>query len=131
MIKPLFSLLAVALTIASTPVFANEVGPNVTAAYTRCVNAAASEADQGNCLEGELARQKTNLNAAYAERTRGMDADDLALIQSAQKAWIAFREADCKAQMVKNGSAAGASWLTCMVRLTAARALELEDYGVW
>lgn len=60
-----------------------------------------------------------------------MSAADFRLIERAQKAWIAYRDADCEAQMIKGGSAAGQSWLTCMIRLTADRALEMETYGAY
>lgn len=93
--------------------------------------AASTNVEHGYCLDGELQRQKANLNAAYAERIRGADADFRGRIEKAQRAWIAFRDADCDAQALHGGSGEAASWLTCMVRLTADRAVELERYGAY
>lgn len=110
---------------------ANEVARNVTPAYLRCEAAASSELDSSLCLEGELSRQKANLKAALSLRLSQMDEEGAGLLRSAQEAWTTFLEADCKAQMIRGGSAASQSWLTCMVRLTANRAIEMETYGIW
>lgn len=125
-------IIAVALCAAPGVVAAdNEVGSNVSAAFRRCMAGAATNVDQGHCLEGELQRQKANLNAAYSERLRGADPAFRSRMEMAQRAWVAFRDADCDAQTLHGGSGAAMSYLTCMVRLTASRALELEGYGAF
>ena len=109
----------------------NDVGAHVTRPYRHCHAAAESEAARSECLDAELTRQKANLNAAFQDRSKDMDPEGRRLLDAAQRAWVTFRDADCKAQMIRGGSAAAQSWLTCMVRLTADRAVEMETYGVW
>jgi uncharacterized protein YecT (DUF1311 family) len=110
---------------------ANDEGANVTRAYRQCDAAAKSNVARSVCLEAELTRQKANLNAAFLVRSKDLDPEGLKLLNVAQRAWVTFRDADCKAQMIRGGSAAGLSWLTCMVRLTADRAVEMETYGAY
>lgn len=127
-------LLPVAVFVAllyGTAANAADQDANTTTAFKRCEALARSELDIANCLDAELARQKTILNVAYTARISGEDPKRVAEISKAQKAWVAFRDADCAAQMVHGGSAGPQSWLACMVRLTAARAVEMETYGSW
>lgn len=124
----------VALAICAAPGVAaadNELGSNVSPAFRRCMAAAVSNFDQGHCLEGELQRQKANLDAALKERLRGADPAFRVRVEKAQRAWLAFRDADCDAQTLHEGSGAAMSYLTCMVRLTANRAVEMESYGAF
>lgn len=124
----------VALAVCAAPTVGaadNNVGSNVSAAFRRCMASAAANVDQGYCLEGELQRQKANLNAAYDERLRDANPAFRARVEKAQRAWVAFRDADCDAQTLHGGSGATMSYLTCMVRLTANRAVEMESYGAF
>ncbi len=124
--------IAVALCAAPDVAAAdNDLGSNVSAAFHRCMAGAAANVDQGYCLDGELQRQKANLNAAYNERLRGADPGFRSRLEKAQRAWVAFRDADCDAQTLHGGSGAAMSYLTCMVRLTANRAVEMERYGAF
>lgn len=109
----------------------NDLGSNVSAAFRRCMAGAVANVGQGYCLDGELQRQKANLNAAYNERLRGADPAFRARVEKAQRAWVAFRDAECDAQTLHGGSGAATSYLTCMVRLTANRAVEMERYGAF
>lgn len=105
--------------------------PNVSSAFQRCTSEAESEVEKTACLDAEFTRQKANLEAAYGLRLQQIGAQNASLLRVAEKAWVSFRGADCRAQMIKGGSAATESWLTCMVRLTADRAREMETYGSW
>lgn len=118
-------------TVPGLAVADNDLGSNVSAALRRCMAGAAANVDQGHCLDGELQRQKANLNAAYNERLRGADPAFRLRMEKAQRAWVAFRDADCDAQTLHGGSGAAMSYLTCMVRLTANRAVEMERYGAY
>lgn len=119
------------LTAGPTVRAENTVGPNVSSEYRRCSATAQSSVAEGNCLDEEYARQKANLNRAYRLLMQRQDPKQSDLIESAQKAWLRFRELDCKAQAVKGGSAAYNSHVTCLVRLTANRAREMEGYGAY
>lgn len=110
----------------------NVVGSDVTPAYAACAAAAQDEASKGACLGDELDRQNAALKAAADQHAAGLDADEAAGFAKAQKAWEAFRDADCDAQTVKSGTSGQTqSWQTCMVRLTAARAAEMKGYGAF
>jgi uncharacterized protein YecT (DUF1311 family) len=125
------TLIALALICPVHAGATNDVGAHVTRAYRQCDTAAKSNADRSICLEAELTRQKANLDAAFLVRSNDIDPEGLKLLDAAQQAWVTFRDADCKAQMIRGGSASGLSWLTCLVRLTADRAVEMETYGAW
>jgi uncharacterized protein YecT (DUF1311 family) len=109
----------------------NTVGSYVSPEYRRCSTAARSTVDKGNCLDLEYARQKAKLNRAYELLMRGQDGQQTVLIEKAQQSWLQFRELDCEAQAIKGGSAAYISHITCLIRLTADRAREMDGYGRW
>jgi uncharacterized protein YecT (DUF1311 family) len=109
----------------------NTVGPYVSPEYRRCSAAARVMVDEGDCLDQEYARQKAKLNRAYELLMRGQDEQQTVLFKNAQQSWLRFRELDCEAQAIKGGSAAYNSHITCLIRLTADRAREMDGYGRW
>lgn len=125
--------LAAAVALGAPAQADNAVGALVTPTYAVCLAAAQDEASKGNCLGDELERQNAALKTAFDARAAELGPDYQASMASAQKAWEAYRDADCDAQSIKGGAGSGQaqSWLTCMVRLTAARAAEMKDYGAF
>ncbi|MFU8823102.1 lysozyme inhibitor LprI family protein [Yoonia sp.] len=96
-----------------------------------------------SCLAGEAGAWDTLLNTEYAaarDFARAMDADDVDLfpefavradqVQAAQRAWIAFRDANCAMQYGAWGAGsmrqiAGAD---CLMQMTAAQTFALRYY---
>jgi uncharacterized protein YecT (DUF1311 family) len=84
------------------------------------------------CAEDVYKKADEALNAAYKEITRRLkdDAETARLLTAAQKAWIAFRDAECTFANAENagGSIYPMVYAGCLSRLTKARTKELESY---
>lgn len=109
----------------------NTIGQNATKNYWQCIGAVESSVEVGTCLDEELSRQEIRLKKAYSKLVRNTDVESKKLIEKAQTAWLAYRNFDCEAQAIKGGSAAYNSHITCLIRLTANRAEEMDGYGVY
>ena len=94
-----------------------------------------------SCLNAEATVWDMFLNAEYkAMRThaKAMDADEAAhfpefakraeALLAAQRAWIAFRDAECDLAYAEwgSGSMRNIAWADCQMRMTAERAIELR-----
>lgn len=91
------------------------------------------------CIQAETALWDEILNAQYKrvqaalaiEDDAGMRAgiDRTDALRNAQRAWIAFRDADCTARyaMWQDGSIRSIVGANCMMTMTARRALALRD----
>jgi uncharacterized protein YecT (DUF1311 family) len=96
--------------------------------------------EQSACLEAALRRADAALNEAYRRAQAAIDADGMAgaadraawkrALQAAQRAWIAFRDADC-GEVVgyewHQGSGSGPATLACRLDKTERRARELTE----
>ena len=81
------------------------------------------------CVGVELTVQDTALNAAYRSLVADMTPDQKAGLQKAQRAWIAFRDADCAARYSPDwGSMSTITANMCVLRRTVERTLELEEF---
>lgn len=95
------------------------------------------------CLAGEAGAWDALLNAEYAtarDFARMMDAEDAALfpefavradqVQAAQRAWIAFRDANCAMQygVWGAGSMRQIAGADCLLQMTAAQTFVLRAY---
>ena len=123
-----------AATAHAQPAHAQPARINVplTPAYAACTNKAVSTADTRECAMAELAVWDKRLNAAYGKvmASRNWGDDTKGLVRTAQRNWLAYRQAKCAAegQMVaEGGTLAGIIDADCFVTETALRALELED----
>lgn len=82
------------------------------------------------CVAEELKVQDAALNAAYRTLTAGMNARQQAGLRNAQRAWIAFRDADCASrQDWEWGSMSTVAANFCVLRRTVERTIELETFG--
>lgn len=99
--------------------------------------AATTQQDMNICAEQDFQAQDANLNDAYAsakDLLKGIDADlspedqgaAKALLE-AQRAWITYRDAGCKAEayMYEGGSMRPMVYSACLARVTATRAQDL------
>jgi len=101
--------------------------------YGRCV--ASSDAQlywsaMGGCIDAEARRQDIRLNAAYQAALKRMEfRRQQQALRKAQRAWIAFRDADCESYADADwGKSSLVESAACILRRTAERADELEAY---
>ena len=89
--------------------------------------------DVEQCLATGFARADAELNryyaAAVARLTREQDTTTLAKLRASERAWIAYRDAECDAVLNswKGGTVRGAMTLGCRTRITEARTLEVWE----
>lgn len=131
--RPALALLAAApalafLAAAPATVF---LAAAPAAAADRCA-AAADQTAMTACYEKALKTADAALNASYRE-IEGRLADDPATkkrLVGAQKAWLAFRDAECRfsTSAVEGGSMAPTLTAICLQEMTAARTSELKGY---
>jgi uncharacterized protein YecT (DUF1311 family) len=97
--------------------------------FRQCKSVGTSMVDLGNCLQAEQRRQERLLQLALNENLEGTTAAQRAQILKAQRAWVAFREANCRVRALNGGSGSGIFYSGCMVRETITRRAELST--VW
>jgi len=102
-----------------------------TAASSKCANAQ-DQATMTQCAGEDFAAADKKLNASYKEIQKRLtgDADGKALFVKAQRAWIAFRDAECA---FSAGGASGGSIYpmlvaSCKTDLTKQRNDQLRKY---
>ena len=129
-IAPLLGILIILSLIP--PVNAQETAQSTySGRYQRCVANDSSNISETRCTEEEVARRKPILAVEYTSAMRDASSENRILLEKSQRLWLQFREANCQAKMVKGGSAATLSYLTCILDMTIARTAELKDFGVW
>ncbi|QYR52967.1 lysozyme inhibitor LprI family protein [Lysobacter soyae] len=119
---------AAAILILISPV-ASAQNLDATQQYKRCPANAASMADSRRCDSEELDRQKALLTAEYKIITAGASPSATANLDKAQKAWVTYRDLDCKAKSSAiPGSGASDAYFECMLQHIRVRKLQLENY---
>ena len=101
------------------------------AAYAKCLDAAqAIDPRMLECGGAELERQDKTLNLVYAELMKHTDADSKDALRKAQRAWIAFRDAEAVYLYggANNGSLDRITSLNREIDMTIARTAELREY---
>ncbi|WP_373635558.1 lysozyme inhibitor LprI family protein [Yoonia sp. SS1-5] len=88
----------------------------------------------GACLAAEIAVWDEILNEEYQARRAEFSASAAELadaLRDAQRAWIAFRDADCDLRytLFQGGSIRSIVGANCRLSKTAQRAIELRDIG--
>ena len=126
-------LAAVAALVASPALAVDsaKIEARYTPAFQACLDSpdGASTAGMVQCVGVELTVQDTALNAAYRSLVADMTPDQKAGLQKAQRAWIAFRDADCAARYSPDwGSMSTITANFCMLRRTVERTIELEEF---
>ena len=88
-----------------------------------------STAGMVQCAGAELEVQDRALNAAYRDLSSGMNARQKTNLVKAQRAWIAFRDADCAARYDPDwGTISTINANMCMLQRTVERTIELEEF---
>jgi len=83
-----------------------------------------------SCTAEEHLAWDSILNAEYTELMGGLEAGPSEALQSAQRAWIAVRDADCAfaASLFAGGSHAALEHVSCLRDETAMRTLRLQRW---
>jgi uncharacterized protein YecT (DUF1311 family) len=81
------------------------------------------------CAHRDYKAADAQLNAAYRVLTAKIDANAKTLLVEAQRAWIQFRDKECKYEAAENegGSIYPMIYSGCLTRLTMARTRELKE----
>lgn len=96
--------------------------------YTACMNKASSTVSMVQCTSAETARQDARLNKAYNGLMSKLSKTRKQELQTAQRLWIKYRDANCKFYVDPNGgSIAQVKGVNCVMNETAKRATELEN----
>lgn len=81
------------------------------------------------CLKGATEIWDRRLNAAYREALKLTEGRQREQLLTAQRAWIAYRDANCLYYGLGPGTIASIEAGDCMRSMTETRALELEAMG--
>ncbi|MCP2020173.1 lysozyme inhibitor LprI family protein [Pseudomonas laurylsulfatiphila] len=96
-----------------------------------CDNAS-DQATMNQCAAQQNAAADKELNALYQQITSRFkgNPDNKKLLVGAQRAWVAFRDAECKfsASGVEGGSVYPLIYSNCVTELTKARVLTFKNY---
>ena len=96
-----------------------------------CLDSAEGMSTHGQiaCVGTEHQRQDAVLNAAYRSAMGKLNPRQKGKLQAAQRAWMAFRDAECIAQQDEDwGSLSTVSANFCVLRMTVERTIALEGY---
>jgi uncharacterized protein YecT (DUF1311 family) len=86
-----------------------------------------STADIVECLATHTAVWDRRLSAAYQKLLETLPMRRRDRLRSAQRTWIQFRDANCAYFASRSGTIARVEAGQCLLRLTTARAMELEE----
>ena len=86
-----------------------------------------STADIVECLAIQTAVWERRLNAAYQKLIDDLPAGRRERLRSAQQLWLQFRDANCAYFASRAGTIARVEAGQCALRVTSARAIELEE----
>lgn len=106
----------------------NARASDVSPYYGKCLNQShGTTVSMRNCYGDEIKRQDKRLNEAYSKLKDIIKPERQKHLLDAQKAWIAFRDADCIYQYNNEGTIAMLTGDQCVLTRTLKRADELED----
>jgi uncharacterized protein YecT (DUF1311 family) len=86
-----------------------------------------STADIVECLATQTAVWDRRLSSAYQKLFESLPARRRDRLRNAQRLWIQFRDANCAYFASRSGTIARVEAGQCLLRLTTARAMELEE----
>lgn len=130
MVRTSLIVAAVLLATAASPAQAAE--PKYSSAYDKCLAAPSGQSTAGmiDCIGTEWQAQDARLNRAYQAALKRLELPrQKAALQKAQRAWIAFRDADCVSLYDQDwGTISRIEAASCRLDRTARRADALEDF---
>jgi uncharacterized protein YecT (DUF1311 family) len=132
-VKPICLAALVALAVGAPAAAASlqDVQKRYTPAFDRCLNGpqGMSTIGQIDCIAEELKVQDARLNSIYAKAMAGLTPAQKDKLRTAQRTWLAFRDADCASlQDEEWGSISRVEANQCVLERTVERTLELETY---
>jgi uncharacterized protein YecT (DUF1311 family) len=87
-------------------------------------------ADLVRCLQEKTTPWDKRLNEAYQESLKdAVSNEQREQLRRAQRAWVAYRDANCLFYRLGEGSIAQVDAATCILSMTESRARELEGEG--
>ncbi|WP_413987785.1 lysozyme inhibitor LprI family protein [Labrys okinawensis] len=105
--------------------------PSLALAATDCSNPQ-DQATMTECAGRDLKEANAKLNAQYKEIEKRLadSADAKKLLVSSQRAWVAFRDAECSFQAsgAAGGTIYGTIYANCVTALTTARSKDFDGY---
>jgi uncharacterized protein YecT (DUF1311 family) len=97
--------------------------------YNRCQERAASTREIVTCISNELAVQDASLNRRYQQTLRSLNPRQQNRLRAAQRAWIAYREANCASYYDEDwGTITQIGTVACRLDMTVTRRQELDCY---
>jgi uncharacterized protein YecT (DUF1311 family) len=95
-----------------------------------CLDKAVSQAEMSDCARKAHIASDAELNTLYRqiERRLNDDADARRRLVSAQRAWVAFRDAECAFASSSGGSASPMVHSMCLDDLTRKRVADFKSY---
>ncbi len=122
-----------AILACAAPAAASAQAPAFSPDLDRCLNAPSGRTTAGQigCVDAELKRQDARLDQAYRGAMGRLNTRQQGKLRAAQRAWIAFRDADCAARQDEAwGTLSRVEAAFCVLEKTARRADELEAFAV-
>ena len=97
-------------------------------AYSACMKTAESTLAMNNCNGAEIKRQDSRLNSAYKKAMAGLEGPQQTQLREAQRAWIKYRDTNCKLYYsLTGGTIDQLNGAGCVLDMTKARADELSS----
>jgi uncharacterized protein YecT (DUF1311 family) len=92
-----------------------------------------STAEEAQCFATARTASDNELNETYKQISSKLDPSERAALTEAERRWIDFRDANCRAERVlyEGGSGAPIAFLACMVAETRQRAHDLLVMYGW
>ncbi|WP_310542834.1 lysozyme inhibitor LprI family protein [Phenylobacterium sp.] len=115
--------------LLALPVSSQAAAPK--SALDRCLDSPAGGSTMGQiqCIGDAVAIQDARLNKNYAKAMKGLTLEQQASLRAAQRAWIAFKQADCQSlQDDAWGTMSRVTANMCVLDRTTERADELANY---
>jgi uncharacterized protein YecT (DUF1311 family) len=100
---------------------------NASAQQKNCDNAV-SQLEMNRCAEQDASDADKQLNEVYQSTMKKLNAQQQNELKAAQRAWLAYRDADCEAEsaLYSGGSMAPMIKLACVANLTRERTKEIQ-----
>ncbi|UBH29550.1 lysozyme inhibitor LprI family protein [Aeromonas enteropelogenes] len=86
-----------------------------------------TQAAMNICVMQDYTKADAKLNATYKKLVATLDKEQLGRLKTAQRAWITFRDAQCRyeAGVYEGGSIAPLVYSSCLTNLTEQRTTDL------
>ena len=119
-------LISLFILVAATPLFSTEIS------YQKCLDiAGTTNASIQECNEKEMKHQDKLLNKYYKQAMKHLSDEkkEKKNLKLAQRAWIKFRDLDCKSRSypMRDGTGEYTMYQNCMIEVTDERIRVLKN----